>query len=90
MDVITEVFKRVVGDVKQEIRNISYKSIVIVLTLVVLVSLVIPSWVLLIAVIAGWGLIAKDNYDDFIAWATDSPEDDNIEEQKPVDTEEQK
>lgn len=85
MDIITEVLKRVYQDVKDELLLTSFIGIVIALTVVLLVSVVLPTWVLGLSVLVGWGLIFKANYDDFVDWATDEPEQ---EEQEKVTVDE--
>lgn len=86
MDIIIEVLKRIGRDVKHEIRETTYRGIVIALTAVLFVTLIVPTWVLAIAVLAGWGLIIKDNYDEFLEWAADAPAEE--EEEEPADDKE--
>lgn len=90
MDIIIEVLKRVGRDVKHEIRETTYRGIVIALTAVLFVTLIVPTWVLAIAVLVGWGLIIKDNYDEFLEWATDAPEEEPTNDKEDVPPEDEK
>lgn len=94
MDIILEVLKRLVSEVKQEIGESTFLGLLIALTFAVLVSLIVPVWILGLALLVGWGLIIKDIYDEFLEWATDAPavepEEEQTDDKEIVDTDDKK
>lgn len=94
MDIITLAAKRLGNEAKRELQSTTRMGIMLALTIVSVLATILPSWIIFPLIAAGWGLLAKDHYDAAVAWATDAPadeeEDTPLEDQKPVDGDEQK
>ena len=93
MDIITLAAKRLYNEAKRELQASTRMGIMLALTVVALVSAIVPSWLLWPVIAGGWGLLAKSHYDAAVAWATDVPADEEEEptdDKEVVDTEEQK
>lgn len=67
-DIITAIFTRVFNEVKQEFLETTRMGILLALTVAFVATVIIPWWVTLPVLVAGWIVIIKDHYDNVMVW----------------------